>query len=271
MKAATVEFSPARFIAAFTRLSWRDTFAYKADLFIKLAGYPARILMAYFLWRTLFQTGVIRGVTFEDVFTYSLLVFFLTQMFPFARMARGIREEIYNGNLATYLARGYPHAGVWLSRFLATSVSYLLLISPVAIPLALLFGHIEAQPLTILASLALIVIGTFIRGQLWYLIGISAFFTEDNLGAMRLFDLVERLLAGAVLPLFLFPEWFQSLTHALPFAYTLYAPVDFLVRGHPPGAAWTAVLIAAAWSAALALLARLVFRAGWKRFTAHGA
>lgn len=262
--------TPIRFIVAFMLLSWRDTFAYKADVFVKLVGYPSRIVMAYFLWQTLFEHGIIRGINFKEVFTYYLLVFFLTQIFPFARMGRSIREEIYNGNLSTYLARGYPHAGIWLARFFTTSVSYLLLILPVAVPLILLFGSIKANLLTFLASVILMLIGTLIRGQLWYLIGISSFFTEENMGTIRLFDLSERLLAGAILPLFLFPEWVISLTHALPFAYTLYAPIDFLVRDQPTTQAWMAVCIATGWSIALALLTRMVFHAGWKRFTAHG-
>lgn len=270
MKAATADLKPGHFVLAFARISLRDTFAYKIDLFVKLVGYPARLLMGYFLWKTLFEHKVIPGSDFRSIFTYYMIVYLLTQMFPFVRMARSIREEIYSGQLSVYLARGYPHTGIWLSRFLAASMSYLLLVSPIAIPLILVFGELHPQPSTLIASLILIFLGTLIRGQMWYLMGISSFFTEENMGTLRVYDLIERFLSGAILPLFLFPTWLTNTVKYLPFPNMVFVPVDLLVRKHTPNEAWTAVCVAVCWSLLLGFGTRLVFQTGWKRFTAHG-
>lgn len=103
-----------------------------------------------------------------------------------------------------------------------------------------------------------LVLGIAIKGQLWYLIGISTYYTEENIGTIRFYELVERLLSGAILPLFLFPEWLARLSAFLPFVYTLYEPVNALLR--PPSWAELAQALAGGviWCALLALLSRLV-------------
>jgi ABC-2 type transport system permease protein len=87
---------------------------------------------------------------------------------------------------------------------------------------------------------------------------------------IRLFRLVERLLSGAILPLFLFPGWFSSALRYLPFGYTLYVPVQALIQPQAPGDLGASLGIGLAWCVALGWATRAMTAAGWRRFTAHG-
>lgn len=259
-----------RFALAFAGISFRNSLAYRADAFVKLAGYPVRLIMAFFLWQTLFGAGVISGVRFEDVITYYLIAYFLTQMYPFVRMGREIRAEIYSGDVAVFLARGVPHWAVWLGRFLAAAGAYITLIAPVAAIMIWLFGRVALSPQAVFGFLLLITVGLVIKGQLWYLIGISSYYTEENIGTIRFYELAERLLSGAVLPLFLFPDWAVRVQKFLPFSYTLYLPVTALIRPM----SWAELLesfgVAIAWALVLGVLVKVVSEDGWRRFTGHG-
>lgn len=259
-----------RFILAYGRIAFRNSMVYRADVFIKFAGYPARLIVAYFLWKALFENNIIQGYGFQDVVCYYILVYFITQMYPFIRMARDIREEIYSGDVLVFMVRGVPHWAVWLGRFLATAVSYVVLVSPVAILLLAAIGHARVSQLGFAAFIALLFVGLVIKGQLWYLIGISTYFTEENLGTIGLYTLVEQLLSGAVLPLSFFPDYLTSALKYLPFSYTLYVPTQALLRPPSIPELWALLGIGIAWSIALGLLIKVTTIAGWRRFTAHG-
>lgn len=260
-----------RIVVAYAQATLRDIVAYRADLFLKLVGYPARILMMFFLWRILLGDGTVAGRSFQDVFTYYLLAMLLAQMYPFVRMARSIREEIFSGDIATYLARGIPHHAVWSGRFLATTAAYLVVILPLSLVLLARFGNLNTTWRGATQFLALLAVGLLIKLLIWYAVGISAFLTEENVGQARLVDLVDTFFSGALLPLYVFPERLQVLAKALPFSITLYAPVDALIQPHAWSAFWGIAALGAAWVVGLALIARFLFWLGWRQFTGHGA
>ncbi len=260
-----------RFVLAYGEITLRNSLAYRVDMFLKLVGYPARLVMVYFLWRVLVGNGVIQGRSFQDVLTYYLLSYFLTQMYPYTRMARDIRTEIFSGDVLVFLARGVPYWAVWVGRFLATALAYLVLVTPIAAALIGLLGRITVSLQGALMFTILVFLGTMIKGLLWYLVGISAYYTEENIGTIRLYQLCEQLLSGAILPLFLFPDWFVRVQGYLPFGFTLYTPVQVLLQPPAWGAfAWLAA-IGAGWCVALGSVARIVFAGGLRRFTAQGA
>lgn len=259
-----------KFLGASLRHAWREALTYRADVFTKLVGYPFRVVMAYFLWKALFAHGVIEGQSFGLVLTYYLLVFLLTQVFPFARMARNIGDEINQGGINGCLTRGYSHSIPWLSRCIARAAVYGITIGPIAVLVVTFLGKIGASVDVLLPAAICLALGTVLRGQLWYLIGLTAFFLENNIGAVRLYAIFERFMAGAILPIFLFPQWFQKLSAALPFAYTLYQPVELFVRGGSAPNAWGCAVIVAGWCALVGLASKLLFNLGWRRYTSHG-
>lgn len=260
-----------RIVVAYAQATLRDIVAYRFDLFLKLLGYPARILMMFFLWRLLLGDGTVAGRSFEDVFTYYLLAMLLTQMYPFVRMARTIREEIFSGDIITYLARGIPHHAVWSGRFLATTAAYLVVILPLSLVLLARFGNLSLTGRGAAQFLVLLALGLVIRLLIWYAVGISAFFTEENVGQARLVELLDTFFSGALLPLYIFPDGLQALAKALPFSITLFAPVDALIQPHSWGAFWGIAALGTAWVVGLAIIAYLLFWLGWRQFTGHGA
>ena len=259
-----------RVIWAFFRLSLSDMLVYRVDLFVKVISYPIRLLMTFFFWKALFEAGMIEGYQFEDIFIYYLAMYLLIQMYPFVRMARTIRNDIFSGDILVYVSRGFSHSGMYIGRFLAASFAFLLLTLPLSVLGILLISpsHLSWQGSA--GFLLLLVPGIIIKGQLWYLIGMSTLYTEENIGTIRFYDLIEQLLSGAILPLFFFPAWIRSISSFLPFQYMLYAPIQALITPF----SWTTILtqfvISAVWVCLLTIVIYGVFRHGWSRFTAHG-
>jgi ABC-2 type transport system permease protein len=260
----------ARFTMAYGILSLREAAAFRADMFLKLAGYPVRLIMSYFLWRTLLGTGIIQGRGFGDIVSYYLLTFFLTQLYPFPRMARDIREQIYSGDVVIYFSRGVPLSVVWIGRFLSQAVVTTVLITPVAAALLLIVGQFHPTKEGVFSALPLLLIGLVLKGQIWYLLGVSTYFIGENMGVIRFWRLLEDLLSGSLLPLFLYPVGVQAIFTYLPTPYLLYLPVMALIKAPAVGTLLYQLAMGLGWILVLSLVIQLVTIYGNRRLTGHG-
>jgi ABC-2 type transport system permease protein len=73
-----------------------------------------------------------------------------------------------------------------------------------------------------------------------------------------------------LLPLELLPDSLRVVAWALPFQYIYYVPMSVLLGRLDGNELWSALAVQAAWAAALALLARAVWRRGLRRYEAVG-
>jgi ABC-2 type transport system permease protein len=94
--------------------------------------------------------------------------------------------------------------------------------------------------------------------------------TLDPRGMQGLLALLMMTLAGNILPLTLFPDSWQKVITALPYAQLLDAPIRLYTGETPPAAAPGILLIQAAWTAALAALGVLFWRKNQKRLVIQG-
>ena len=259
---------PWLIFTAYLRLALRNQAVYRTEFLFRWIALPIELMMVYFLWRLLAEAGFTAGYTVGGLLAYYVVSLFLNRVVPFVRIARDVREDIYQGTIIIYELRRTPPWTVWAAHSVAGLAAYL----PVALPLVLLLVALTGTALTwegIAWFVVLTGLGYTITMQIWYLIGLSSFFTEENMGAARFYQTVQALLGGIMLPIDLFPQWFQQLSNYLPFQYWTYLPAKALVDSTRVGDAFGHLAAGLMWVAALALLSRWVWRRGWEHFTAH--
>jgi ABC-2 type transport system permease protein len=116
-------------------------------------------------------------------------------------------------------------------------------------------------------SVALAVVVSF---AIRFLVNLLSFWLTDYRGAMLLAMTVSHLLSGLIVPLAFFPEPWDTVARALPFASMLQLPVDIFV-GAATGSEIAAVLaIQAAWAVVLIALGRVVLSAGTRKLVIQG-
>lgn len=71
-----------------------------------------------------------------------------------------------------------------------------------------------------------VVLGILIGTQLDLIIGILAFWTVNIWGLRLLRESVIQFCSGALVPLSLYPQWFQEISMFLPFQSMVYVPVS---------------------------------------------
>ena len=94
--------------------------------------------------------------------------------------------------------------------------------------------------------------------------------TLDSRGMQGLLNLLMMILAGNILPLTLFPDSWQKVITALPYAQLLDAPIRLYTGERALSAAPAALLLQAAWTVAIVGLGLLLWRSNQKRLILQG-
>jgi ABC-2 type transport system permease protein len=146
------------------------------------------------------------------------------------------------------------------------------------VPCALIFVFlfrvrlIPPQPGWAVLSIALSFLMTFYVN---YAIGLSAFWFTKADGVRAVFQLMQSVFSGALIPLVFFPVAIQKALFFLPFQYTLYVPSMVCAGTYSLGGISMSVpgivLIQGAAVLAAALLNEALYRASMRRFTGVGA
>ena len=103
-----------------------------------------------------------------------------------------------------------------------------------------------------------------------FLVNLMSFWLTDYRGAMLLVMTVSHLLSGLIVPLAFFPEPWDTVARALPFASMLQLPVDVFVGAAEGSEIAAALAIQAAWAVTLLALGRLVLAAGTRKLVIQG-
>lgn len=108
-----------------------------------------------------------------------------------------------------------------------------------------------------------------------YCLGMTAFFFVRANGIRVVYQLIDSVFAGALIPLSFFPDSVQRVMMFLPFQYTNYITAMVWTCSNSIGSLGLtipqAVLCQAAAVAVTAVLSEILYRLSIKRFTAVGA
>jgi ABC-2 type transport system permease protein len=101
-------------------------------------------------------------------------------------------------------------------------------------------------------------------------VGTCAIRLKSILGLLRAKFFLQELLSGLLVPMTLFPEPARQLLAWLPFQHIGYTPMLLYLGKISYGEAGKALLVQAAWVAALAAFGAWFWRVMARRITIHG-
>ena len=184
-------------------------------------------------------------------------------------------DKIRTGNIAYDLCRPLQLYGYYYSRIMAQKLlGSLLRAAPMLVFAALLpDGWGICGPVS-LSAFCVAVLGLFL-GLLCMcaLENVTMGFTMrtlDSRGMQAMLNLLMMILSGNILPLTLFPDGWQKVITALPYAQLLDAPIRLYTGERALSAAPAVLLLQAAWTAAIVGLGLLLWRSNQKRLVLQG-
>ena len=243
--------------------------AYRADFWIQsVLGVAAQVALAYFVWQAMFrESGATRigGFDLTGMAVYYLVVVLLAKLVLGPEHAGRVSQDVYEGGLNRYLV--FP-----TSYFLFKYAQSLGALLPAVVQLALLA---LAAPLVLAspegvaitpggAAMAAVSVGAanLLYFAMSFPVQCVAFWAENVWSLAVALRLAAGLLGGLLLPLAVFPEGVRAILAWLPFRFLFDEPVRVLL-GQVAFLDWLEGLgLALAWTGAVLLGGRLVWRRG---------
>lgn len=255
------------------RMRFLMMLAYRVNYYSGIIIYIINIGANYFLWRAVYGASEsIGGFSVEQMTTY-LAVSWMARAFYFNNLDREIAMEIKDGSVSVQLIRPYKYLmmkmmqgfGEGLFRFIMFTVPGMI------VAIVLFPVRLPTDPLVWLVFLLMIFFSFLINSQINLLVGLFAFFVENNEGMIRLKRVAVDLFSGLLIPLSFFPEWAERFMSMLPFQAITYLPAS-VFTGRISGAAdiLNGMAVQWIWFIVLLLPIWLIWRAARVRLFVQG-
>ncbi|WP_337874240.1 ABC-2 family transporter protein [Exiguobacterium sp.] len=245
--------------------------AYTAWYWASMFSVTMRLFILYFFWQAVYENKTdVSGISLSMMLTYAVLATMLDQFRGGA--GRELAHLIKHGGVAVELLRPYHLLDKLLAQDIGTKTSTFFRSTLPLLVIAMLF--IGVDPPTSLESVFAfsisVVLAILLATLIDLLVGVLSFYTVNVWGLSVLQEAVITIMSGAIIPLTLFPDWFQTISLYLPFASLVYVPVAIYTGDIQASDIWPSILIQLAWVGAFFLFVRLLFAYAVRKVTVFG-
>lgn len=253
------------------RVNWQNALQYRGPTLISILGNLLHILVLLYLWNAIYKEGQSLGsYTLSDLITYYVLQLLINSM-VLSYISWEIGNDIREGSFSNFLVKPLDYLHYWFTINLSGKLFEGLMISVVGVIMAAILIDYVVFP-SDLATIAQFAFAMLLAGVLAFefdfAIGILAFWLVQIDSFKYMLQYGMFFLAGALLPLDLFPVLFQQIAHALPFRFMVYFPIQiFLGKETQP---YEGFLTAGLWIIALYFVLRFGLKRGIARYEAVG-
>jgi ABC-2 type transport system permease protein len=246
---------------------------YRVALVIWLIGHVLEPLIYLVIWSVVSSsTGSdVGGFSRGDFAAYFILLMLINHV-TYTWIMYEYEYRVRHGALSFALLRPvHPiHSDI------ADNVSSKLITLPgmllTAAGLALLFRPtFHFVPWAVVASLPALILAFLLRFLVEWTLALASFWTTRVSAINQMYFVALLFLSGQIAPLSLLPHTIQVVGAVLPFYWTIGFPVELFLGRLTPTQVWTGLAAQAVWLALSLVLARFVWRAGLRVYSAVGA
>jgi ABC-2 type transport system permease protein len=258
-------------------LGWQDSLIYRfnALVWVFYAVVPSITLML--VWLAAYENKSVislNGFNLSQMLTYYLFITALSVAItphPEWEIATTIRD----GKMTPYLVRPISYFGYRL----AWESSYQIIKTAMMLPafgiIWWFFRDYIALPAFDLTRFLLFVLATLnaylLLTHIKFLLGISAFWILEPGGLMEIYNVINGLFSGKLLPMALLPIWAQWVGNVLPFAIVYAFPMDILLDKAAPETLVWGFARQIVWLGILSATVNLTWKKGLLRYEAVGS
>lgn len=255
----------------FAGAGMRQALVYRANYLMTILRLVIQVFLLTLVWTAVYDgRDSVDGVSLATMVSYVTLVSVQTWLLMTASFSL-IPQRVREGKIASDLCRPVGP----LQQALADQVGRVVVILPVA-GLALLATSLAggmqppASPLAAVGYAVSLLLAFAVAILTATVISMVAFWTLEVGGILFIYRSVSEFFAGALVPLWLMPDWLRTMAEVLPFQAIAYTPVSIYL-GQLSGVDMVrALAVQAAWVVAAYLAGRLVWRRALHRVVIQG-
>lgn len=254
------------------RIRFLMMLAYRVNYYSGVIIYAINIGAYYFLWKAIFGSSETLGnFTILQMTTY-VAISWMARAFYFNNLDREIADEIKDGSVAIQMIRPYQYLIVKMMQGLGEGLFRLLLFTIPGMVVAILLFPVQL-PTDLglwLIFLIMLLFSFLINSQINILIGLFAFFVENNMGLIRMKQVAVDLFSGLIIPISFFPQWAEGILKLLPFQAITYLPASVITERVTGQAVYEALGIQVLWFILLTIPIYCVWRLARRRLFVQG-
>lgn len=255
-----------------TRLAFRRQLTYRAAAWAGLATNIFFGLLRAMVMIALFGArDQVAGMTVQDAIIYTgLTQAVIAYLMIFGWYA--VMDSVHSGEIAADLLRPLGYLRFWLAVDMGRAAVNLLLRGVSIMLVYALFVDITLPgSLTHWLVFGLTIFLSWLVSFAWrFLVNLAAFWTPYARGVGRFAFGIVSVLSGFMMPLRLYPEWFQAICHATPFPALVNTPVEAFLGLLAGPELFAAVLHQIGWAIALLAISHFVLSRGVRRLVIQG-
>ena len=230
-----------KFCLCIIKIIMKNQMQDKTNLLLDIFNMISRCLVVFLLYAYIFKinNGSINNVDYKTTM-YSMFIYFCIMTLNLRSLDKIIMNEVKSGNVEMYMNKPINYLIISIFKVIGQGLySFLFISISGSIIMILIFGLPKVNYLLFVPTFII----TFLLGQIlsliiYELIGLSAFFIEDNRPIHWVVDKFVMLLGGSYLPISMFPNFMKLIAFISPFGAinfatsTVYSSWDneFMVR-----------------------------------------
>jgi ABC-2 type transport system permease protein len=258
------------------RIALAERLVYRGDFALGTLMRFLPIVTQVFLWSAVFEArgkSQLAGYSFDDFVAYYLLTMVARAFSSMPGLASGIAGQIRSGEIKKFLVQPVDLLGFLLLGRVAHKLTYYLV---AALPFALVFflcrdffpGWPSATSFAagLLSLVLCFLLGYFLEACM----GLVGFWWLEVSSLLFVYMLFSFFLSGHMFPLDMLGEPFRTFVEMTPLQYLAYFPAAVLLGKVQGWELAAGLLIEAEWVVLFAILARVLYDRGTRRYSAFG-
>lgn len=254
------------------KTAMQTQFQYRASNYFYMIGMVIEPTIYLVVWRTIAKSsgGSVEGYT-AGTFAAYYIVWTLVRNMNIVFTPFGWETRIREGELSGHLLRPVHPIHYDLGFFAGWKVIVIVFWIPIAAVLTLAFRPTLDPSIQQCVVFFIAIWGAYlIRSLMLWVLGMVTFWTTRVSALYEAYFMAELLLSGRLVPMTLMPGWVQDLSWFLPFRWTFGFPITALVGPVDNRELVVGLLAQAGWIVFGALLVKLVWKRGVRKFSAVG-
>ncbi len=215
-----------KFALCIIKIYMKNQMQDKTNIILDMTNMIARCLVVFLLYAYIFKlnNGSINGVDYKTTM-WSMFIYFCIMTLNLRSLDKIIMSEIKSGNVEMFMNKPINYLFLSFFKVIGQGLYSFLFISILGITIMLLFIGFSVVNWYFFIPTFII---TFLLGQLlglliYGIIGIAAFFIENNRPIHWIVDKIIMILGGSYLPISMFPEAMKLIAFLSPFGTINFA------------------------------------------------
>lgn len=242
--------------------AFKQAIAYRFEVFVWMASQLIFMYMFVRFWSALYENRtIVEGVTLRQVITYSVMSVLIGNMLG-DRTGHIISQKVRKGEIIFDFLKPIDFMSFQLSLHLGQAfTTFLFRVIPGFLIASILFGiDLPASNLAAVAFFASLLLGLLITFMIDFMLGLLAFMFIETWGFFSIKGGFIWVLGGALVPIWLYPDWLRPFVETLPFKTIFYSPLAIYIGKIQGGDVFSELALQLFWLTLLTGFARIMQR-----------